>query len=91
MPTNFRRDVKTVRFFRAHPGSSSVEFFVHINDSTAFTATLGGGGVFSLHEIVAGNTLNQSGNTLRFALRSTTPNNRLIDFSDVFILCQVDI
>ncbi len=91
MPAGFHRGSRCILMFTIQPGSGSAEFRIFLNgQTTEFHGTFSGGGFFSMHEVISANVLNPTGNTLQFALDNSVPDNRVIDFGDVVLLCQVD-
>lgn len=91
MPTGFHRGSRCILMFTIQPGSGSAEFRVFLNgQTTEFHGIVSGGGFFAMHEVVSANVLNQNNNTIQFALDNSVPNNRVIDFGDVVLLCQVE-
>jgi len=90
MPAGFHRGSRCILLFTVQPSSSSAEFRVFLNDQTTeFHGRFSGEGFFSIHEVISANVLKQSDNTLEFRL-GNIPDNRVIDFGDVVLLCQVD-
>jgi hypothetical protein len=91
MPAGFHRGSRCILMFTIQPGSGSAEFRIFLNgQTTEYHGIFGDGGFFSMHEVVTANVLNQNNNTIQFALDNSVPNNRVIDFGDVVLLCQVE-
>jgi len=91
MPSGFHRGSRSILFFTVQDSGEKVEFRIFVNNETTFHGIFSGSRFHSLHEVIGSNVLNQTNNTIRFALDNGTPNNRLIDFGDVFILCQTSV